>query len=791
MMKRFYTAIVRRRRLVLAVFALAAVLSVFAVRQVKVDYDINDYLPPESPSTTAIEVMNGAFTGGIPNMRVMVRDVTVPQALEYKEKLAAIDGVSSVAWLDDSLDVTVPLQMQDTATVESYYKDGCALFTVTVEDEKRLEAVAAVRDLIGEGNALEGAAVSTAVATNSTVTEVAKIAAIAVVYVLFILILTTDSWAEPLLVLTGLGAAILLNNGTNLIFGTISFVTNAAGSILQLAVSLDYSVFLIHRFAECRAENPDASPEECMADALCRSTGSILSSGLTTVIGFLALVLMQFQIGPDLGLALAKGVVLSLVTVFTFMPALTLACYKWMDKTHHRPLLPSFDKFGRFVARIMLPMALVLVILMVPSYLASNSNQYYYGAAHMFGENTRLGADTAAIEETFGRSDTYVVLVPEGDTATQQKLSDALHAIPEVTGILSYVDNAGASIPPEFVPGDTLGLLVSGGYTRMVLTVDADTEGDGAFALVERVRATVQQYYPDNYYLAGQGVSTYDLMDTITADMVKVNLLAIGAVFLILLLMKRQLLLPVILVLSIETAIWINLAIPYFWGQYVFYIAYLIISSVQLGATVDYAILFSDRYQEFRETLGRKEAVAATVSAVTTSVSTTGSAMAVVGFLMGAISTNQLLGQLGNFLGVGSLVSLAIVLSALPGFLYLADPLIIKNEKISRRRLDRDETSICAPGVGAGAGRLPAGGQQSAGLCSSLRCQGRGRLCKSYGLRCCDRRVRREQLFRAGGGHRCGPRQLHCRAQHDHERCRGAERRYGHGACDRGRQALL
>ena len=156
MMKRFYTAIVRRRRLVLAVFALAAVLSVFAVRQVKVDYDINDYLPPESPSTTAIEVMNGAFTGGIPNMRVMVRDVTVPQALEYKGKLAAIDGVSSVAWLDDSLDVTVPLQMQDTATVESYYKDGCALFTVTVEDEKRLEAVAAVRELIGGGQRAGG-----------------------------------------------------------------------------------------------------------------------------------------------------------------------------------------------------------------------------------------------------------------------------------------------------------------------------------------------------------------------------------------------------------------------------------------------------------------------------------------------------------------------------------------------------------------------------------------------------------------------------------------------------------
>lgn len=489
MLKRFYTAIVRRRKAVLTLFALAAVLCVFAMRQVQVDYDINDYLPPDSPSTTAIEVMNSAFTGGIPNMRVMVRDVTIPEALAYKEKIAAIDGVASVTWLDDSLDVTVPLQMQDTDTVETYYKDSCALFTVTVEDAKRLEAVDAVRELIGEDNALAGTAVSTAVATNSTVTEVAKIAAIAVVYVLFILILTTDSWAEPVLVLAGLGTAILINNGTNLIFGTISFVTNAAGSILQLAVSLDYSVFLIHRFAECRAADPSASPEDCMVDALCRSTGSILSSGLTTVIGFLALVLMQFQIGPDLGLALAKGVVLSLVTVFTFMPALTLACYKWMDKTQHKPLLPSFDKFGRFVSRVMLPMALVLAILMVPSYLASNSNQYHYGAAHMFGANTRLGADTAAIEEIFGKSDTDVVLVPEGDTATQAELSDALHAIPEVTGVLSYVDNAGASIPPEFVPADALKLLVSGGYTRLVLTVDADTEGDAAFALVETVRA--------------------------------------------------------------------------------------------------------------------------------------------------------------------------------------------------------------------------------------------------------------------------------------------------------------
>src|SRR5699024_61949 len=310
-------------------------------------------------------------------------------------------------------------------------------------------------------------------------------------------------------------------------------------------------------------------------------------------------------------------------------------------------------------------------------YLASGANEYYYGAGHMFAADTEVGRDTQAIEEVFGQSDTYVLLVPAGDTATQSQLSAALHALPQVTGILSYVDTAGAEIPPGYLDDATLSQLVSNGTTRMVLSVAADFEGDDAFALVEQVRAIAQQYYPDSWYLAGQGVSTYDLMDTITGDMAMVNFVAIAAVFLVLLILERSLILPIVLVLCIETAIWFNLALPYFTGTVVFYIAYLIISSVQLGATVDYAILFSDRYREYRQTLDKKPAIVATVATVTTSVLTTGSGLAVVGFLMGAISSNQLLAQLGNFLGVGSLASLTIVLLALPGILYLIDPLIV------------------------------------------------------------------------------------------------------------------
>lgn len=678
--KGFFAAVVRRRRRVLALYAAAAVLCALLSLLVSVNYDINDYLPPDAPSTIAIDVMEEAFGGGIPNVRAMVRDVTVPEALAYKQQIARVEGVTAVTWLDDVADVTVPLEMQDPDTVAAYYKDGAALFTITVSDDQRAEAVAAIDSLLGDAGALTGSAVSTAAATNSTVVEVAKIAAIAVLYVVFILALTTASWAEPVLIMVGMGAAILINNGTNLIFGEISFVTSAAGSILQLAVSLDYSVFLIHRFAEVRAARPGADPGDCMVEALTKSASSILSSGLTTVIGFAALVLMQFQIGPDLGLALAKGVAFSLLTVFTFVPALVVTALPWMDKTHHKPLLPSFTGFGRLVSRIMLPMVAVLAVIMVPSYLASNANAYYYGAGHMFAADTEVGRDTEAIEAVFGQSDTYVLLVPAGDTATQSELSAALRALPQVTDIISYVDTAGSEIPPGFLDDATLAQLVSGDTTRMVLSVAADYEGDAAFALVEQVRAIAQQYYPDSWYLAGQGVSTYDLMDTITGDMAMVNFVAIAAVFLVLLVLERSLILPIVLVLCIETAIWFNLALPYFTGTVVFYIAYLIISSVQLGATVDYAILFSDRYREYRETLDKKPAIVATVATVTTSVLTTGSGLAVVGFLMGAISSNQLLAQLGNFLGVGSLASLTIVLLALPGILYLIDPLIVHKQ---------------------------------------------------------------------------------------------------------------
>lgn len=678
-MHRFYRAATRYPKSVVLFFLLLAVVCALCKPLIAVNYDMNDYLPPDTASTLALDAMDAEYDGGVPNARVMVRNVTIPEALAYKQKLEAIDGVTSVTWLDDAADVRQPLETLDADTVSSYYQNGAALFSVTIADGKRIEAVDEIRALIGDDNAMSGSAVSTAVATTSTVSQVRIISVAAVAFVLFILLLTTTSWLEPLIVLGSLGVAILINSGSNLIFGEISFVSNAAGSILQLAVSLDYSIFLLHRFEECRRDTPD--PREAMVEALCKSTMSILSSGLTTVIGFLALCLMQFQIGPDMGLVLGKGVAVSLITVFLFSPSLILLFHGLLERTRHRSFMPSFHGLGRCVTRLMLPMLLVLLLLTVPAYLGAQRNSYHYGSSHIFGANTQLGADMEAIEDVFGKSDTYVLMVPRGNAAREKTLSAALKELPQVSGVLSYVDNAGSVIPTEYVEKDTLSKLISENYSRMVLSVKVDLEGDEAFGLVERVRAIAESCYPGQWLLAGEGVSTCDMKTTVTSDMTKVNLIAIAAVFVVLLLSFKSLSLPVVLVLAIEAGIWINTAIPYFTNQSVFYISYLIITSIQLGATVDYAILFTDRYTEFRRGLPKKEAIVQTVSSVALSILTSGLTLTVVGFLMGYISTHGLLSQLGFFLGRGALLSMGIVLFALPGMLYLLDGLIERTTK--------------------------------------------------------------------------------------------------------------
>lgn len=661
------------------IYSVLIVISIISYPKIEVNYNINDYLPKNSDSTVSLDKMKEEYDELIPNLRVMLEDVTINETLDMIKKIEAVPGVQNVVWLDDFESVMKPMAFMDADNLENYYKNNNALMNITVQEDSIISATEEIRKIIGDDNKMTGSAVNTAIATTNSVSEIRVVTIVGVLFTILILILTTESWIEPVIILIGLLVSIVINAGTNLIFGEISFVTNAAGNILLLAVSLDYTVFVLHRYKEEKKNYDDHVM--AMEKALEVSFSSILSSALTTIIGFLALIFMQFRIGPDLGLALAKGVFISLVTEFTLMPIVILKMDNLIEKTEHKKFVPSFKKFGEFVLKHKNANLVIFFIIMIPCFLASKNNAYYFGNSHIYGVDTKLGRDTVAIENEFGKSDTYVLLLPKGDLEKERKLSSDLKNIDEVSNIISYVDTVGETIPENFIDGDSLKKLNSKNYTRMIVSVNADYEGEDTIKLIEKVKETANRYYSDDYYLAGEGISTYDLKNTVMADMNVVNIIAIVAVFLVLLLSKKSLLIPVILVSAIETAIFINMSVPYFRSTTIFYIAYLIISSIQLGATVDYAILLTERYCEMRETLDRRDSIKTTLEKVSVSILTSALTMIIVGFLLGKFSTHGLISQLGYLLSVGTTASVIIVLFVLPGLLYMFDGLIQKTTK--------------------------------------------------------------------------------------------------------------
>lgn len=674
-MDAFIEKILKHRRIIIVFYVVLALMGAILSTFVAVNYNINDYLPESAASTIALETMENEFDSDVPNARIMVEDISIPEALEFKEQLLSVDGVNSVTWLDDSQDITVPLEMMDSSIVETYYQDNSALYSVALDTDKAITAIDEIKTLTTKKISLTGDAVSTATATEATEPEVKKIAIIAVIVVFIILFLTTTSWADPIIFMLTIGIAVLINRGTNILLGEISFVSNAAGSILQLAVSMDYSIFLMDRFATYRKSGDDSVL--AMTKAVKNSFSSISASALTTIIGFAALLLMKFKLGVDLGLVMTKSIIITIIVVFTFLPAVSVQFYKVIEKFEHRSFMPTFKYLSKFVLKIRYVMVVIFFVLAIPCYFIQNQNTFYYGSSHILTNGTEYYEDTTKIESIFGKSNQMVLMVPKGSTAIEGQLSDELNQLDYVKDIISYVDSAGISVPKEYLDESLLDQLDGENYTRFVLTIDSDYEGDQAFDNVQEIKQITSEYY-EEYHLAGAVPSTYDMKNVTTADMKLVNAVAIIAVFIIIVLTTKTILLPAVLVLVIEGAIWVNLSLPALTNEPIFYISYLIISSIQLGATVDYAIAFSDRYLNTRKKRSKILALDHTIRYSTLPILTSGSILTIVGFILGKISTHGILAELGILLYRGTLFSLMFVLLALPGFLTLFDRWILK-----------------------------------------------------------------------------------------------------------------
>lgn len=668
-MEQLYRLIVKNPKKVILFFVAASLVSVVLFLCTDINYNMLDYLPAQANSTVALDKMNEEFDQPIPNLNIMVEDVTLPQALEIKERIAGAEYVSEVLWLDDAVDIHTPLEVQDTDTVEMYYKDGCALFMATAADGHSQAAIANVRAAVGECK-ISGIAADEASAMDSATKEAVRSMMLLEPIIIVLLFLATESWIEPVFYMLTMGAAILINLGTSFFLGEISFVTLAAAPILQLAVSLDYVVFLSHRFDDFKQGG--MPPKQAIRLAMLASGKSISASMLTTLFGFVALIFMKFRIGGDMGINLVKGVLLSFACAMIFLPALLLVGGGLIDKTRHRRLIPEFKTLGNGILKIHIPAAVLLALLIVPSCLGQEHNDFFYGTT----EKTEVGTEAYEIEQRFGMTNTMVLLVPRGDSVREQALCDELTELDHVTGILSYAATVSNKIPSNFLDESIVSQLYSENYARIILTADCAYEGEAAFTLVEQVRQAAERYYPGENYTCGQSANMYDMKVCVQEDNRTVNLITLVSIYLILLGMTRNWFMPVLLILAIKCSIWVNMAVPYFTGSKLSYLCYLIVSTVQMGATVDYAILLTDIYQEQRLQLGKREAMRKTLGNVFSSILVSALTLALAGFCMAGASSNAILAGMGILIGRGAVLSVVMVMLLLPTLLLWTDAII-------------------------------------------------------------------------------------------------------------------
>lgn len=679
--------IIRKRKVIEKLFLILFICNLICIPLVGVNYDLTKYLPDSAPSAQALDIMEQEFT--YPGMgRVMLEDVTLREAKAIKDQIADVDGVDMVLWCDTTTNIYGSSEFIDYDNIEDYYKDGDAYMDITFlesdSSDRTHDAVHEIESIIEGKGVMAGSAASDTMLGPTINSEVAHVMALAVVVIFLILTVTTTSWFEPVLFLMVMGIAIVIGMGTNLFFGEISFMSNAVGAVLQLACSMDYSIFLLHSFTHEKANGIE--PEQAMANALRQAVPSIGASGATTVVGFLSLAFMRFGIGPDMGFVLAKSIICSLLTVLLLMPALILRFQNVIDRTAHRPFLPGFRKVGEFAYKIRIPLTVLVLLLVVPCYVGQGMADFTYGnEAITNSPGTDIYVSENRMNEKFGRSNMMLALVPVGDNVTEKAMTEELDDLPYTKYVMGLADLLPSGIPEEFLPESLTGQLHSENWARVIVNVRSAGESSAAFEYADEIRTIVEKYYPDaKTYLLGVTPATQDIRDIITDDYAFVNILSLLGVALVVAITYKSLLLPLVVLIPIESAVFINTALPYIYGQRTMFLGFIIVSCVQLGATIDYSILMTGNYLDARTQGDKKEAAIRTVAQSALSILTSGFILAAAGYGLYFLTSIEAVGSLGRLIGRGALLSMFLVLFMLPACLLAFDRFIIKPDRAQK-----------------------------------------------------------------------------------------------------------
>ena len=683
-MRKCFSFIVKHRRAVIVIYAVAMLLSLYAMRFVKVNSDLTEYLPDDAKSTVDLKIMENNFAADIPNAKFMVRDISETEAAKLCSDIAEVDGVTEVMWISDFNIAGMPLAMMPDALTSRFYKDGNAVYTITIDGDRSSKVLDDIRALTDKESCFSGSFVDSKIVQATARREVLITVGIVIIIAAILLSFTMSSFYEVAALILCLIGSVLLNNGTNIIKGTVSVTTNTAASVLQMGVSVDYSIFLLHRYDEYRRS---MDKESAMVEAMSTSLTSVLSSSVTTIIGFTALVFMRYRIGLDMGTVLAKGVFLSLLTAFTLLPCVIIELDGSIQRHNHKPYGERAHRIRKLAGRIKYPAMAIFVIAAIASFGLQTFNSYYYGMSHLYKDSHFVMAERSEIREAFGTENTMVLLVPADDPASEEAMMDDIREMPSFIRATSLAELIGSGVPDAMIPSSYRELLRSDRYSRIILYFDLEDENEDTFAAIDEIKSLASSYYGDDYHLVGNSVSTYDLKKVVTADNLRINFITGGAIFLVLLLTLRSLSLALILTLCIEGSAWICMASSLLMDQTLFYIGYLIVTSILLGCTVDYAILVTSRYREIRRTDPEDtQPVLSSVELSASSVLTSALILTAGGVGLRMLSTNQLVAQLGELLARGAMTAAIVVLLALPGFLSLYDKIKMKKTLRDNRR---------------------------------------------------------------------------------------------------------
>lgn len=676
--------IVKFRVPILILSIILLIPAVWGYVNTRINYDVLTYLPEDIETMQGQEIMTNDFGIGAFSM-LMVDGMEDKDIVKLKEKVEKVDGVANVLWYDSLADISVPQSMLPSKLYDEYNTEDGTMMAVFFKDgtssDETMKAVTEIRKVTGKECFLSGMSAIVEDTKELAEKETPLYVLIAVALSALVLAITMESIFVPVLFLLSIGIAIVYNLGTNVFFGEISYITKALAAVLQLGVTMDYSIFLMHSYQEQQVRY-NGDKERAMAHAISQTFSSVIGSSVTTVAGFIALCFMSFTLGKDIGIVMAKGVIFGVLVCVTVLPSMILCCDKLIEKTKHKPLLPDIGRISEKVTKRYVIYVVAFVILLFPAIYGNNHTGVYYNLDESLPKDLPSVIANTKLKEDYNMNTTHMILVDSSVAGSDvKKMSQEIEKVDGVKWVLGLDNLVGSGVPADMLPESVTSMLKNDKYQLLMVNSTYKVATDKVNKQIEEIDKILDKY-DEGAMLVREAPLTKDLINITDTDFKRVSAVSIGIVFVIILLLFKSVTIPVILVGVIEFAIFVNMGIPFYTGTKLPFVASIVIGTIQLGATVDYAILMTTRYQRERSRgAGKFDAIttAHKFSAQSIIVSALSFFAATIG--VGLYSNIDMISSLCILMARGALISMVVVVLILPSLFMVFDKIIIKTSK--------------------------------------------------------------------------------------------------------------